>query len=390
MKGGLILCNKCRKKMDGVCLCTPEGNQKCLIKIYWKGKGYEYRRDDRGFIFTYDTAVAKLTEMNLEIKKGTFNPIEFTDSKIKERKFENQIDLWLQEKENLEKTGELSPGTTGNYQGYVKNHFHTLNQYDVRDIQRGELSSFKDTLSHVSIKTRKNIMNALQGFFRWLLDRGTITTLPSFPEIKGDDSQQRRAIDFELQDQALQTIPDDYKDPIEFLFESGLRPGEVCSLLCRHIDLHNRTILIERTYVKGNRIKESTKQKKKRIMPLSDRALEIASKHLIDKHPNQFLFINPRTRKGLLPKVLWYQWNKYSSLDVCLYEGTRHSFGSQLIQNNDVTQVQALMGHSDIRTTMKYLHLKMTKLNDVVNSRKKVLKLVNRTNLEPNSEGGKI
>ena len=45
------------------------------------------------------------------------------------------------------------------------------------------------------------------------------------------------------------------------------------------------------------------------------------------------------------------------------------------------------MGHSDIRTTMKYLHLKMTKLNDAVNSRKKVLTLVNRTNLEPNSEG---
>ena len=373
--------------MDGVCLCTPDGNQKCIVKIYWKGQRYEYRRDDQGFIFTYDTAKAKLTEMSTEIKKGTFNPVDFTDAKIKERRFENQIELWLQEKDHLERTGELSPGTTCNYHGYVRNYYHILNHYDVRDIQRGELTSLKDTLSSVSIKTRKNVMNALQGFFRWLLDRGTISTLPSFPDIKGDDSQQRRAIDFELQDKALDLIPDDYKDPIEFLFETGLRPGEVCSLLCKHIDLHNRTMLIERTYVKGNRIKESTKQKKKRIMPLSDRALGIASKHLIDKHPNQFLFINPRTGKGFLPKVLWYQWNKHSSLDVCLYEGTRHSFGSQLIQNNDVTQVQALMGHADIRTTMKYLHLRMDKLSDVVNTRKKVLTLVNRTKIEPNSEG---
>ena len=84
-----------------------------------------------------------------------------------------------------------------------------------------------------------------------------------------------------------------------------------------------------------------------------------------------------------MPKVLWYQWHKYSNLDVCLYEGTRHSFGSQLIQNNDVTEVQALMGHSDISTTMN-LHLKMDKLRDAANSRKKVLTLVKRTNLEPN------
>jgi hypothetical protein len=33
---------------------------------------------------------------------------------------------------------------------------------------------------------------------------------------------------------------------------------------------------------------------------------------------------------------------------------------------------------------MKYLHLKMDKLRDAANSRKKVLTLVKRTNLEPN------
>ena len=80
-------------------------------------------------------------------------------------------------------------------------------------------------------------------------------------------------------------------------------PQKYVLLQCKHIDIHGRTMLIERTYVRGNKIKESTKQKKKRIMPLSDRALEIAVKHMTDKHPNQFLFINPRTGRGLLPKV---------------------------------------------------------------------------------------
>jgi hypothetical protein len=46
---GVILCNKCRKKMDGVCSC---GSYKCIISIYWRGKHYEYRRDEQGYILT--------------------------------------------------------------------------------------------------------------------------------------------------------------------------------------------------------------------------------------------------------------------------------------------------------------------------------------------------
>ena len=165
---GIILCNKCRKKMDGVCLCTPEGKQKCIVKIYWKGQRYEYRRDDKGFIFAYDTATARLTEMSTDIKKGVFNPVDFTDAKVRERRFENQIELWLDEKDTTREQANSLQGQPSNYHGYVRNYYHVLNYYDVRDIQRGEFTSFKDTLSSVSIKTRKNVMNALQGFFRWL------------------------------------------------------------------------------------------------------------------------------------------------------------------------------------------------------------------------------
>ncbi|MCX5804303.1 MAG: tyrosine-type recombinase/integrase [Proteobacteria bacterium] len=382
---GLILCNKCRKKMNGVCLCTPEGNPHCIIKLYWKGKNYEYRRDNQGYLYTYKRAVDTLTEIALDIKKGIFDPVSWTDAKIKESKFEVQIHRWLQEKEQMESFGELSPGTVDSYRGYVKNHFPMLYEHDVNKVKREHIVSLKDALSSVKIKTRKNILNALHNFFNWLVERGTISACPSFPEVKGDDSVQRRAIEFKLQDNALALIPEAYRDAIEFLFETGLRPGEACALLCKHIDPDNRTALVERTYVRGNTIKESTKQNKKRIIPLSNRAYEIVVKHMKDKLPRQFLFINQRTGKGILPKTLWYQWHKYSALDVCLYEGTRHSFGSQLIQNNDVTLVKELMGHSDIRTTVKYLHLKMDKLEGAVNNRK-VISLANRTRIEPVSD----
>jgi hypothetical protein len=111
---GIIICNKCRKKMDGVCVCTPKGNAKCLIQIYWKGKHYEYRRDDQGYVLTYDKAQDKLTEISNAIKKGSFNPVDFTDEKVKERRFENKILKWLDQKEKECKDGDISPSSLGN------------------------------------------------------------------------------------------------------------------------------------------------------------------------------------------------------------------------------------------------------------------------------------
>lgn len=370
---GAILCNKCHRKTEGVCHCTPKGNAKCIVAVYWKGKHYEYRRDDQGYVFSYEKARDKLIEISNAIRKGVFNPLDFTDSKIKERKFEHQIDKWLSEKEKREAMNELSPGTLRDYTGYVKNYFPFFTGQDVREIGLEELSNFKDTLDKVSIKTRKNIMNALRNFFNYLKERGIIKDTPRFPVIKGDDARTRTAIDVDLQEEVLKRLPDIHRDVFEFLMETGLRPGEVCALLVEHINPRSGTARIERTF-SGNKIRETTKQKKKRIIPLSGIALEIARRHIQGKHPKQYLFINPHKGKHYVSDTLWYIWRSHSGLDITLYEGTRHSFATQLIQDNDVTIVKTLMGHSDIRTTEKYTHMRINRLADVVNSRK-VLRL---------------
>ena len=370
---GAILCNKCHKKTEGVCHCTPKGNAKCLISVYWKGKHYEYRRDDQGYIFTYEKARDRLIEISKAIIKKSFNPLDFTDSKIMERKFEYQIDKWLSEKEKREGMRELSPGTLRDYRGYVKNYYPFFVGQDVREIGLEQLSDFKDTLEGVSIKTRKNIMNALRNFFNYLKKRGIVNAVPMFPDIKGDDAKMRIAIDVDLQEEVLKRLPDIHRGVFEFLMETGLRPGEVCALLVEHIDLRTRSARIERTF-SGNQIRETTKQKRKRIIPLSGIAFEIARKNTEDKHPKQYLFINPHTGKNYVSDTLWYIWHHHSGLEITLYEGTRHSFATQLIEDNDVTIVKALMGHSDIRTTEKYTHMRINRLADVVNSRK-VLRL---------------
>ena len=376
---GLILCNRCRKKMDGVCKC---GNYKCLVQVYWKGRYYEFRRDGEGYVFTYDKATDILVEINGRIKKKTFDPADFQAGKIVERKFENQVEKWLEEKAERETRNELSPGTVdGCYRGYVKNYYLPyFTGKDVRSIGREDFYEFIDTTKEVSVKTRKNIRNALYNFFAWLKERGVITEIPPFPKITGDDSEPRKAIDIETQDEGLAGIPEEEREVIEFLMETGRRPGEVAALLCEDIFLTTAppTYAVGKTYVRGNKIRQTTKPKRKFVFGLSGRAAEIARKHMAGKTPKQFLFINPNTGRGYLPNKLWYLWRKYSGMgkEVCLYEATRHSFGSQMIQNNDVSVVKELLGQSDVRSTEKYLHFKIAHLAAALDGRRQVVELV--------------
>ncbi len=384
MKGS-IRCNKCKKAMQGVCGC---GSHKCYVEVYWKGIYYRFRRDDQGYVLTYDRALDKLIRVNNAIRTGQFKPHDYSDETIEQLKFENQGEKWLSGKERAEQAGELSYGTIRDYRGYVRNYFCFFNASDVREINREQLGEFKDTLCCVSIKTRRNIMAALKNVFNWLIEEGIISAIPHFPKIKGDDAKMRIAIDQNAQDEALKRLPEEQRDIFEFLMETGLRPSEACALLCGDIDIEQGIARIERTFT-ANRLKNTTKQKRKKAIPLSDRALEIAGKHVQEKLPKQFLFINPRNGKHYLGDTLGRMWRMYSGLAVTLYEATRHSFGSQLIEHNDIYQVKELLRHEDIRTTQKYLHMPVGKLRRVVNSRKNVVEIKKGSHLEVTSRGGK-
>jgi integrase len=370
---GVILCNKCRKKFDEVCLCTPKGNAKCFIKIYHEGKSYEYRRDDQGYVFTYDRAKDKLAEIGTAIKKGNFNPLAFTDAKVKERKFEYQFELWRQEKKEEFNNGELSCEHLRHIESYRKNYLSFFNGYDVREVdlerlsefKRKELKYIKDTTKPMRSKSQKNILNVLHSFFTWLKKYGTVKEVPAFPEIKNQDKARRRALSKETQNQGLMNIPEEPRDPIHFMMQTGLRPGEVVAVLIKSVDIENRVVWVERAR-SGSTYVERTKNKEALPVPLNDIAFEIVKRHIRGKFPKDFLFINPNTGKGYTQWFLWDMWKRYSGTDVTLYEATRHSYCSQIVPLTDKLTAQRLMRHRDGRSTDGYYHAYSGTLLDVV------------------------
>jgi integrase len=370
MPRGSLRCSKCHKAMSGpVCEC---GHSICYLSLYWQKKQHRFFRyhvDDE--LFDYNRALKQLAEMNLAIEKRNFRPRDWTSQAVKARSFKSQMERWLEQKKEEKEAGEFAPGTLRVYRSYSRNHYSFFNSMNVSEITFEELENFKDSLAHkgISIKMRRNILNGLHAFFNWLYRKGVIKVVPPFPVVEGDDAKLMIALTYQEQMEALERLPQAHRDVIEFGFECGLRPGELCALKVKDIDSFKRWALIQRTY-SAHELKETTKAKNKKWIPLSDRAFEIASRHLRDKLPEAFLFINPLTRRGYKMDFLRSLWRSCSGTEVTLYEAMRHSFCTQIVEDGaSDRQAQELMRHTDKRSTEKYIHASVERHRELVNRR---------------------
>lgn len=402
---GTIRCSKCDAVILKEGACPKCRGIRCYILIYWKKKAYKIRRDKKtGEPLQYLKALDLLLEINRQIRKKTFNIYDWISSKLNETSFGYKLEQWLKAKEEDVKTGEFSPTTLKNYKGYVKNYYkrfkidsngnggwtnnkndpQLLINWNVNEIRKSEIVKFKKELlkvENLKLKTKKNILNGLHAFFTWLAieDPDELISkkdIPDFPKLIGDDSEPRKAIDYETQIQGIKNIPEAHRDIIEFGCEEFLRPGELCALKIKDLDLKNKIVIVRRTWA-GSVLKENTKQKKWKIKPLTEIAYKIAIKHAQNRFPEEFLFINQETKRPYRPKTLNEIWKKYSGTGTVFYEGTRHSSLTQLAEAGyDITAIKELAGHSDIRTTEKYIHRSLSNLREIANNRQgKVIKI---------------
>ncbi len=380
MKGSIICATRgCGAARSGI-TCPKCGQPTCYIAIYWKGRHYTYRRDERGHVLVdYNKASAILSKIRLAMDEGTFSPLDYTQSSVKERKFENKLYKWLDEKAQEVKANELSPETCRSYNGYINNYFLPhFKGWDIQSITDEKIEEFKDSLRRLpGIKSRRNIMNALHCFFVWLKRKKAIKEVPAWPIIKGNNARERTAIDYDTQIFGLANIPEKHRDPIEFGFETGLRPGETCALQAGDFDFPNNRVLIQRAWSNG--VLKRPKNGEGKWITLSTRARALALKNAFGKLPGAFLFINPDTGRNYMRRQLRDIWAKYSKVPVSHYEASRHSFCTQILQAADanIFDAQELMRHKDIRSTRHYYHATTKKLTDIVNRRGRVHPLQN-------------
>ena len=79
------------------------------------------------------------------------------------------------------------------------------------------------------------------------------------------------------------------------------------------------------------------------------------------KHPEGYLFLNREGKKLTIERtrVFFRRYRKKAKIDEkFVVHSLRHSFATDLIERGaSILEVKELMGHSNIRSTMEYIHV---------------------------------
>ena len=228
------------------------------------------------------------------------------------------------------------------------------------DIVRGFLY---EQSKRVSAKTQGRIISTLKTFFNFLVLEKLINDSPieniDYPKI---DSKIPLVLTTYEIDKLIscafskkfglrnQTI-------IETMYSCGLRVSEVTEMKISNIFFDESLIKI---LGKGN---------KERFIPLSRTAKKLLYNYITynrknlsqDKQSIDIVFLNNRGKK--LTRVMVYNIINDAALEAKINKKIsphtlRHSFATHLIENGaDIISIQKMMGHENVVTTEKYLHV---------------------------------
>lgn len=306
-----------------------------------------------------------LTRIRAEIDDFTFDPTRYAKSDLKKFLFESRIEAWFKSKEKEAEKENLAKSYTHCLKRYKDMYYlpffrDTLKGIDVRKIRTFYIQQFYEEHlpSSLSLKYTKNIMDALRNFFTSLHRLDFIKEVPTFPIITLDRTTPKW-INRDTQIGIIKEIPDEDRPIFTFLAFQGVRPGEAIVLKVKDIDLQNESITISRT-LSYKKIRERVKSKVIKPRAINPLILDMLKGLCRNKHPEAFIFINPRTgRPYIYNKVLhlWLAACKKKKIEISLYQATRHSLASNLLKDGAALKaIGDILGHTDLRTTLKYAH----------------------------------
>jgi integrase/recombinase XerD len=241
------------------------------------------------------------------------------------------------------------------------------NGFEIAALTRQDLREWLIDLgrSKLSDNSRRRIVSALRGFYKFLVIDGHIKTNPAddldvpqkgayLPRFLTQDEIERlfsvpdTSTEIGLRDRAI----------LELMYACGLRATEVASLKLGDLDLEGGVVT---TLGKGS---------KTRRVPIGTSAVEWVKSYIALRRNKEIIevsqvFLTPLGRP--ITRKTVYAMIKAASSSAGLEDVSphtlRHSFATHLVQNRaDIRSVQQMLGHADISTTQIYTHMTDTHL----------------------------
>lgn len=150
-----------------------------------------------------------------------------------------------------------------------------------------------------------------------------------------------------------------HKTMLYLAYSAGLRVSEVVNLKVR--DIHSERMVIN---IKG------AKGKKDRTVALSQGILELLRKYYIAYRPQDWLFEGQYPDSPYSTRSLQQIFRRAKTaagiLQDVTFHSLRHSYATHLHEaGTDLKLIQELLGHNDIKTTLRYTHVSNRTLENI-------------------------
>ena len=245
-----------------------------------------------------------------------------------------------------------------------------IKQITIQDIELFKNERIKQVAKmtvNVDLRTLKAVFN-LAIKWSWLKDNPSRhVKLLSIPqkEILSFSQEEIKLIINNIDDVTLKNI-------VIFGLLTGCRLNEICNVQLNDIDFENLTLRIR------NKPNFKTKTGKIRNIPISDelnnllKSILNTENNIINLYePERYLFLTKRIaqhRKDCVTMSFKKVLRKLNLPEKFHFHCLRHTFITQLIKNGvNINYVKEIAGHSDIKTTMNYIHIVTEDLREAVN-----------------------
>lgn len=237
----------------------------------------------------------------------------------------------------------------------------------VEQINTKQLRAYVRELSRRGLKSKtiNRHFNGFTTFWKWLILEGVIDenpiphiTLPRVPLLAPHwlDNEELRA--FYYTPSALRDPDLALRDTAawQLLAWLGLRRGELLNLRGADVNLSVPSITIR-----------ASKNKRDRIMPLPLQLIASMRELMAGHQPFEFVFRGPAGGKWPV-KTFDYAFKRHlkhaglSGRDISPH-WLRHTFATnQRLMGTDIVDVQMMLGHADLKSTMVYVHFDQTRM----------------------------
>ena len=328
---------------------------------YWIDIGFERKRiRKRSPDNSYKGAKAYEAQIRQKLARG--QPLEERKSTVKHT-FEELASQWL----DVYVKNNNKPSEYINKRNIVNNTLipYFGNKY-INKLLTQDIEKFKAYLlgtRKISPKSVNNYLSSLSKCLKSAVESDILTSIPRIKLLKVPPQKFDYLTEAETE-LLLKSAKGIWYDLILLAVRTGLRFGELIALKREDIDFKARTLTVRKNIVRG--VEGSPKNNRIRTIPLTQSVIEMLSKK---GSQNEYLFQDSKG-KPLYYTVCLKQLHKicgFAGLRKISWHVLRHSFASHLAAKGvSIFAIKDLLGHSDIKMTMRYSHVNLPILRSAI------------------------